>query len=88
MNCESNSKLITGTSEVLGALPCHCGLSHGVPEKYLELVKIKQIGRVRAQILYKNGYKNKTSLKKARIYYNQIHTASLAFKEQILGKKK
>ena len=31
---------------------------HGVPEKYLELVKIKQIGRVRAQILYKNGYKN------------------------------
>ena len=38
---------------------------HGVPEKYLELVKIKQIGRVRAQILYKNGYKNKTSLKKA-----------------------
>ena len=38
---------------------------HGVPEKYLELVKIKQIGRVRAQILYKNGYKNKASLKKA-----------------------
>ena len=38
---------------------------HGVPEKYLELVKIKQIGRVRAQILYKNGYKNKTALKKA-----------------------
>ena len=37
---------------------------HGVPEKYLELVKIKQIGRVRAQILYKNGYKNKTALKK------------------------
>ena len=37
---------------------------HGVPEKYLELVKIKQIGRVRAQVLYKNGYKNKTSLKK------------------------
>ena len=40
-------------------------IQHGVPEKYLELVKIKQIGRVRAQILYKNGYKNKTSLKKA-----------------------
>ena len=40
-------------------------IQHGVPEKYLELVKIKQIGRVRAQILYKNGYKNKTALKKA-----------------------
>ena len=40
-------------------------IQHGVPEKYLELVKIKQIGRVRAQILHKNGYKNKTALKKA-----------------------
>ena len=40
---------------------------HGVPEKYLELVKIKQIGRVRAQVLYKNGYKNKTLLKKASL---------------------
>jgi helicase len=38
---------------------------HGVPEKYLELVRIKQIGRVRAQILYKNGYRDRTSLKKA-----------------------
>ena len=40
---------------------------HGVPEKYLELVKIKQIGRVRAQILYKNGYKNRTILKKVSL---------------------
>ena len=40
---------------------------HGVPEKYLELVKIKQIGRVRAQILYKNGYKNRIILKKASL---------------------
>ena len=37
---------------------------HGVPEKYLELVKINQIGRVRAQVLYKNGYKDRVSLKK------------------------
>jgi helicase len=37
---------------------------HGVPEKYLELVKINQIGRVRAQILYKNGYKDRATLKK------------------------
>ena len=35
-------------------------IQHGVPEKYLELVKIKQIGRVRAQILYKNGFKNRS----------------------------
>ena len=37
---------------------------HGVPEKYLELVKINQIGRVRAQILYKNGYNDRIALKK------------------------
>jgi helicase len=40
---------------------------HGVPEKYCELVKIKNIGRVRAQILYKNGYRNRLDLKKAKI---------------------
>ena len=40
---------------------------HGVPEKYLELVKIKQIGRVRAQILYKNCFKNRLDLEKAKI---------------------
>ena len=37
---------------------------HGVPDKYLELVKINQIGRVRAQILYKNGHKDRIALKK------------------------
>jgi len=40
---------------------------HGVPEKYLELVRINQIGRVRAQILYKNGYRDRISLKKASL---------------------
>jgi helicase len=42
-------------------------IQHGVPEKYLELVKIKQIGRVRAQILYKNGFKNRLDLEKAPV---------------------
>ena len=42
-------------------------IQHGVPEKYLELVKIKQIGRVRAQILYNNGFKNRLDLEKAKI---------------------
>ena len=42
-------------------------IQHGVPEKYLELVRIKQIGRVRAQILYKNGFKNRLDLEKAKI---------------------
>ena len=42
-------------------------IQYGVPEKYLELVKIKQIGRVRAQILYKNGFKNRLDLEKAKI---------------------
>jgi len=40
---------------------------HGVPEKYLELVRINQIGRVRAQILYKNGYRDRISLKNASL---------------------
>ena len=40
---------------------------HGVPEKYLELVKIRQIGRVRAQILHKNKIENRTKLKKVQL---------------------
>ena len=40
---------------------------HGVPEKYLELVKINQIGRVRAQILYKNGHKDRIAVKKVSL---------------------
>jgi len=39
----------------------------GIREKYLELTKIRGIGRVRAQILYKNGYKDKTALKKVSL---------------------
>ena len=29
------------------------------------MVRIRNVGRVRARILYKNGYKNRTALKKA-----------------------
>lgn len=38
---------------------------YGVREDYLELVKIKQIGRIRADILFNNGFKNRASLQKA-----------------------
>ena len=42
-------------------------IRHGVKDEFLELVKIKQIGRIRAQILYKNGFKNRLDLKKAKV---------------------
>jgi len=38
---------------------------HGVKDTHLHLVAIYNIGRVKAQQLYKNGYKNKDALKKA-----------------------
>ncbi len=37
-------------------------IHHGVPDKYLDLVEIKQIGRIRAQILYKK-WKSQSALK-------------------------
>ena len=39
-------------------------IRHGVPEKYLDLVKIKNVGRVRAKILYKYGFHDRVDLKK------------------------
>ena len=38
---------------------------HGVREDYLELVKIRQIGRIRAEILFQHGFKNRKALEKA-----------------------
>jgi len=40
-------------------------IRHGVPEKYLDLVKIKNVGRVRAKILYKYNFHDRVDLKKA-----------------------
>jgi len=42
-------------------------IRHGVPEKYLELVKIKNVGRVRSKILYKYNFRNRTDLRKASV---------------------
>ena len=38
---------------------------YGVKHELIDLVRIRNVGRVRARILYKNGYKNRTALKKA-----------------------
>ncbi len=38
---------------------------YGIKHELIDLVKIRNVGRVRARILYKNGYKNRTALKKA-----------------------
>jgi len=40
-------------------------IRYGVPEKYLDLVKIKNIGRVRAKILHKYGFHDRVDLRKA-----------------------
>jgi len=40
-------------------------IRHGVPEKYLDLVKIKNVGRVRAKILYKYNFHDRVDLRKA-----------------------
>jgi len=42
-------------------------IRHGVPEKYLDLVKIKNVGRVRAKILYKYNFHDRVDLKKATL---------------------
>ena len=42
-------------------------IKKGVPDKYLDLCEINQISRVRAQNLYKNGFKNRLALKKAKV---------------------
>ena len=40
-------------------------IQHGVSEKYLELVGLKNVGRVRAKALYKENFKNYADLRKA-----------------------
>jgi len=42
-------------------------IRHGVPEKYLDLVKIKNEGRVLAKILYKYNFHDRVDLKKATL---------------------
>ncbi len=42
-------------------------VKHGVKEELLELVSIKDIGRVRARILYNAGFKTKDDIRKASI---------------------
>jgi len=42
-------------------------IRHGVPEKYLDLVKIKNVGRVRAKILYKYNFHDRVDLKKVTL---------------------
>ncbi len=38
---------------------------YGIKHELIDLVRIRNVGRIRARILYKNGYKNRTALKKA-----------------------
>jgi len=42
-------------------------VKHGCREELLNLVKLRGIGRVRARILYKNGFKNLDMLRKASV---------------------
>ena len=40
-------------------------ITYGIKHELIDLVRIRNVGRVRARILFKNGYKNRTALKKA-----------------------
>ena len=42
-------------------------IRHGVPEKYLDLVRIKNVGRVRAKMLYKYNFHNRVDLRKVSL---------------------
>ena len=39
-------------------------ITYGIKHELIDLVRIRNVGRVRARILFKNGYKNRTTLKK------------------------
>jgi helicase len=43
----------------------HIRVSHGIKKELVPLVKLRGIGRVRARLLYNNGYKTIASLRKA-----------------------
>jgi len=42
-------------------------IRHGVPEKYIDLVRIKNVGRVRAKILYKYNFHDRADLREASL---------------------
>ncbi|KFM18835.1 putative ski2-type helicase protein, partial [Marine Group I thaumarchaeote SCGC AAA799-D07] len=42
-------------------------IKHGVSEKYLDLITIKDVGRKRAKILYKYGFHDRVDLRKASL---------------------
>ena len=42
-------------------------IRHGVPEEYLDLVRIKNVGRVRAKILYKYNFRDRIDLKEVSV---------------------
>jgi helicase len=42
-------------------------IRHGVPGEYLALVRIKNVGRVRAKILYKYNFHNRVDMRKASV---------------------
>lgn len=63
-------------------------VKHGVSKKLLPLVRLKGIGRVRAQVLYRNGYDTTTKLKRADLKHLATIIGpqiSKSIKEQVGG---
>ncbi|RLE66909.1 MAG: extensin [Thermoprotei archaeon] len=54
-------------SHVANLLELRQRVKYGVKSELLEIIKIKGIGRVRARILYENGYRNLDDLSKASL---------------------
>jgi helicase len=63
-------------------------LKHGVKVVLIPLIRLKQIGRIRARKLFNNGYKSVNSLKKADI--NELarlvgKSVAIKLKKQLTG---
>ena len=74
---EELSKLLHFKSLIKDIIKLRLRLKYGVKEELLPLLKLKQIGRVRARKLYRNKIKDIADVKKVK----------LEILEQILGKK-
>jgi helicase len=74
---EELSKLLYFKSLIKEIVKLRLRLRYGVKEELLPLLKLEQIGRVRARTLYRNKIKDISDIKKVR----------LEILEQILGKK-
>ena len=64
-SCQELGNLLRMRNEMKTVRELRARIKYGIRKELLKLVKIRGIGRVRARRLYKAGFKNVSSLKKA-----------------------